>query len=108
MVDRFSETSSTFSMRKPENLDIYRAVSCTKDKLKKWYSDFQQFLKVHEKVRIQEDFGMQMIVVLHSVQTLGKSSPRRMFVIYIRLWVLQRNKLPHYVPVQQQVRSFLY
>ena len=36
------------SLRMPEQLESYRAIACTKEKLDHWYSDFIQFLELTE------------------------------------------------------------
>ena len=45
---RFLKRHPNLKMRIPENLEAYRAIACTKERLSKWYDDFQQFLQIHE------------------------------------------------------------
>ena len=43
----FLKRHPNLATRKPENLEAYRAAACTKERLGQWYSDFQQFLLLH-------------------------------------------------------------
>ena len=65
-------------MRTPENLDAYRAMACTKERLSKWYDDFQQFLELHEISDDPRNFWNADESGFSLAQEVGKFLQRRM------------------------------